>query len=63
VSIISLIITVVVVGIAMWLVNAYVPMEPRLKNLLNIAVVVLVALWLVGVVLGVGGLDTVRVGN
>lgn len=62
-SIISLIITVVVVGIAMWLVNAYVPMEPRLKNLLNIAVVVLVALWLVGVVLGVGGLDTVRVGN
>ena len=62
-SLISLIIVIVVVGVAMWLINAYVPMEPRLKNLLNIAVVVIVALWLIGVVLGVGGLDTVRVGR
>ena len=60
-DLISLIVTLVVIGIALWLINAYVPMQPSIKKILNIAVVVLVVLWLLGAVLGFGGLDTVRI--
>lgn len=61
-DLISLIITLVVVGVVLWLVNNYVPMDPAIKKVLNIAVVVLVVLWLLLSVLGVANLGSVRVG-
>ena len=45
----SLIITLVVVGVLLWLVNAYIPMQPMIKNILNIVVVIAVVLWLLSV--------------
>jgi hypothetical protein len=63
-DLVSLIITLVVVGVVLWLINTYVPMEARIKQLLNIAVIVLVVLWLLFSVLGLGhgNLGAVRVG-
>jgi hypothetical protein len=63
-DIVTLIIVFVVVGVVLWLINTYVPMEPSVKKLMNIAVVVLLVLWLLFSVLGLGGgnLGTVRVG-
>jgi hypothetical protein len=63
-DIVSLIIVFVVVGVVLWLINTYVPMEARIKKLMNIAVVVLLVLWLLFSVLGLGGgnLGAVRVG-
>ena len=62
-DIISLIVILVVVGIALWLINAYVPMQANIKNLLNIAVVVLVVLWLLSVFLGGTDVGQIRVGD
>jgi hypothetical protein len=45
-SVLSLILTLVVVGILLWLVNAYVPMDPKIKQILNVAVVICVVIWL-----------------
>jgi len=45
-SLISLIITLIVVGVLLWLVNAYIPMDGKIKKILNIVVVVCVVLWL-----------------
>lgn len=45
-SLISLILVLVVVGVILWLINAYVPMDPKIKKILNIAVVIIVILWL-----------------
>lgn len=61
-DLISLVITLVVVGVVLWLVNNYVPMDPAIKKVLNIAVVVLVVLWLLLSVLGVANLGAIRVG-
>lgn len=63
-DLISLIITLVVVGVILWLVNTYVPMDAKIKRILNIAVVVLVVLWLLFSVLGLGSgnLGAVRIG-
>ena len=45
-SLISLIITLVVVGVLLWLVNTYIPMDGKIKNILNVVVVICVVVWL-----------------
>lgn len=61
-DLISLIVTLVVVGVVLWLVNTYVPMDAKIKRILNVAVVVLVVLWLLFSVLGAANLGSVHVG-
>lgn len=48
-SLLSLVITLVVVGVLLWLVNAFIPMEARLKQILNAVVIIAVVLWLLKV--------------
>jgi len=48
-SLISIAITLIVVGVLLWLVNNYIPMDGKIKNILNIVVVVVVVLWLLNV--------------
>jgi len=62
-SLISLIIVLVVVGVILWLINAYIPMDSKIKLILNIVVVIVVCLWLLGVFGLVGNLSTIRVGR
>lgn len=45
-SLISLIVTIVVVGMLLWLVNSYIPMDAKIKKILNIVVVVILIIWL-----------------
>ena len=45
-SLISLVVTLIVVGVLLWLVNTYIPMDGKIKKILNIVVVVAVVLWL-----------------
>jgi len=45
-SLISLILVLVVVGVALWAINAYIPMQPTIKKILNVVVVIAVVLWL-----------------
>jgi hypothetical protein len=35
-----------VAGVLLWLVNTYIPMDAKIKNILNIVVVIAVVLWL-----------------
>jgi hypothetical protein len=46
VSLIGLVVTLIVVGVLLWLVNAYIPMDGKIKKILNIVVVVCVVVWL-----------------
>jgi hypothetical protein len=48
-SIITLIIILVVIGVILWLVNTYIPMDAKIKNILNVVVVICVVLWLLKV--------------
>jgi hypothetical protein len=45
-SLISLVITLIVVGVLLWLINTYIPMDGKIKNILNIVVVICVVIWL-----------------
>lgn len=43
---ITVLVTLIVVGLILWLVNNYIPMDAKIKMILNIAVVIIVILWL-----------------
>jgi hypothetical protein len=45
-DLISLIVTLIVVGVVLWLVNNYIPMDGKIKQILNVVVVVVVVIWL-----------------
>ena len=45
-SLISLIVTLIVIGVLLWLVNTYIPMDGKIKNILNVVVVICVVVWL-----------------
>ena len=47
--IISLILTLVVIGVLLWAVNTYIPMDAKIKQILNIVVVICVVIWLLNV--------------
>ena len=42
----ELVILLIVVGVLLWLVNTYIPMDATIKRILNIVVLIVVVLWL-----------------
>jgi hypothetical protein len=45
----NIVIVLIVVGILLWLVNTYIPMDGKIKKILNVVVVIAVVLWLLRV--------------
>ena len=60
-SLISLVVTLIVVGVLLWLVNTYIPMDGKIKKILNIVVVICVVLWLLSVFGIIGSVGNVQV--
>ena len=60
-SLISIVITLIVVGVLLWLVNTYIPMDGKIKKIINVVVVVAVVLWLLSVFGIIGHSGDIRV--
>jgi len=60
---ISLVVVLIVVGVLLWLVNNYIPMDGKIKSILNAVVVIAVVLWLLSVFGLLDSLTTYRVGR
>ena len=63
-SLISLVVTLIVIGVLLWLVNTYIPMDGKIKQILNIVVVICVVVWLLyafGVINHTGDIKVPRV--
>ncbi|MGA2227618.1 MAG: Thivi_2564 family membrane protein [Syntrophobacteraceae bacterium] len=60
---IHLIIVLVAVGVLLWLVNNYIPMDWKIKRILNVIVVICVIVWLLSVFGVIGPLSGLRVGR
>ncbi|MFZ1073022.1 MAG: Thivi_2564 family membrane protein [Verrucomicrobiia bacterium] len=64
-SLISLAVTLIVIGVLLWLVNTYIPMDGKIKKILNVVVVVCVVVWLLfafGILNHSGDIHVPRVG-
>ncbi len=60
-SLFSLLITLIVVGVLLWLVNTYIPMDRKIKNILNVVVVIVVVLWLLRAFGLLNSLQSIRI--
>ncbi len=45
----TILIVLIAAGVLLWLVNAYIPMDRKIKNILNAVVVIVVVIWLLKV--------------
>lgn len=62
-SLINLVITLIVVGVLLYVVNRFIPMDSKIKSILNAVVVIGVILWLLQVFGVIGNLGNIRVGK
>lgn len=62
-DLIQLVVVLIVVGVLLWLINNYIPMDSKIKQILNIVVVIAVVLWLLGVFGVLSSFRGIRVGK
>ena len=60
---INLIVILAVVGLGLWLINRFIPMQSTIKSILNVVVIFVVAIWVLSAFGFIGHhLGTIRVG-
>lgn len=62
-SLMSIVIGLIVVGVLLWLINQYLPMDPKIKSILNIVVVIAVVLWLLSAFGLLSDISNFRIGG
>ena len=45
-SLLGIVVVIVVVGFILWALNSFVPMDAKIRNILNVVVVIALVLWL-----------------
>jgi len=60
---VTLVITLIIVGVALWLINRFIPMASSIKTILNVVVVVAVCVWVLQSTGLWGPVSTYRVGR
>lgn len=58
---VHIVIVLIVVGVVLWLINTYIPMDAKIKSLLNIVVMIAVIIWLLQAFGVLGPLSHLRV--
>jgi hypothetical protein len=59
----NLVIVLVVVGVVLWVINSYIPMQSTIKKILNVVVIIVVVIWLLSVFGVIGNISTIRIGK
>ena len=60
---INLVAPLIIVGVALWLINRYIPMASSIKAILNIVVVVAVGVWVLKAIGMWGSVTNFRIGQ
>ena len=58
---VQLILLLVVLGVVMYLINAFVPMDAGIKKILNVTVIIVVILWLLQSIGLLGPIGNIRI--
>jgi hypothetical protein len=59
----QIVIVLIVVGVLLWLINRFIPMQSTIKAILNAVVVIVTVLWLLNVFGLFQGLSRIHVGK
>jgi len=60
---INVVIVLIVVGVILWLINQYIPMDRKIKSILNVVVIIAVVLWLLSAFGVIGSISTIHIGR
>jgi hypothetical protein len=58
---VHIVLVLIVVGVILWLINSFIPMDAKIKSILNIVVVIAVIIWLLQAFGVLGSLSSYRV--
>ncbi|MCU0592596.1 MAG: hypothetical protein MUC57_14120 [Desulfobacterales bacterium] len=59
---INLVIALVVVGVILWAINSYIPMQANIQKILNMVVIIAVIIWLLNVFGVIGNISQIHIG-
>lgn len=59
----NVVVVLIVVGVLLWLINRYIPMQGTIKSILNAVVVIVVVLWLLNIFGLFNSFSHLRVGS
>jgi hypothetical protein len=60
---VHLVIVLIVVGVVLWLINTFIPMQSTIKGILNLVVIIVVVLWLLSAFGIIHSLQGIRIGR
>ena len=60
---INVVVVLIVVGVLLWLVNTYIPMDGKIRQILNAVVVIAVVIWLLQAFGLMGSLSSIHIGK
>jgi predicted membrane protein len=60
---VNIVVTLIIIGMALYLINRFIPMASSIKSILNIVVVVAVCIWILQVTGLMGDVRTFRIGR
>jgi hypothetical protein len=60
---VQILLVLIVVGVLLWVVNSFIPMQGTIKSILNAVVIIAVVVWLLNVFGLLHNLSKIRVGN
>lgn len=48
-TLLPIIIALIIVGLILWVINTYIPMDDKIKKILNVVVIIVLVVWLLNV--------------
>ena len=61
-SLLGLLLVIVVVGVLLWVINKFIPMDPKIRSILNAVVVIVLIVWLLQAFGILGSIRNIRIG-
>jgi low temperature requirement protein LtrA len=58
-SVYSILMSLIMVGVILWAINTYIPMDGKIRSILNAVIVIMVLLWLLQGFSGYAGLPRI----
>ena len=60
---INVVVVLIVVGVLLWLINRYIPMDHKIKSILNAVIIIAVVLWLLSAFGLFGSVSKIHIGS
>ena len=61
--ILTVVLVLITIGVLLWAVNSFLPMEGRIKQILNAVVVIATVLWVLSLFFNVGAINQIHAGR